>query len=84
MKRYTLTTASRPNISEGQAEIVYKCLEPHGSVHSLEELVIEAKSRKYASTFKQPATSIHESLLYHLNRFSKERWIRVIEDGENK
>jgi hypothetical protein len=84
MKKYSLTRASRPSVPEGQAAIVYKCLEPYGSNHSLEDLVIEAKSRKYASTFKQPDTSIHESLLYHLNRFNKAGWVRVVEDGDGR
>jgi hypothetical protein len=82
MKRYSLTRASRPSVPRGQAEIVYKCLEPYGSFHTLEDLVIEAKSRKFVSTFKQPETSIAESLLYHLNRFIKAGWVRVIEDDQ--
>jgi hypothetical protein len=82
--KYSILAYSHPNIPEGQAEIVYKCLEPYGSIHSLEDLVIEAKSRKCASTFKQPDTSIPESLLYHLRRFIKEGWVRVVEDGEDK
>ncbi len=80
MKRYFLTHAAWPNVPRGQAETVYKCLEPYGAVHSLQELVIEAKSRKIASTFKQPDTSIHECLLYHLNRFKNAGWVRVVED----
>jgi hypothetical protein len=84
MKRYSLARAARPNIPRGQAETVYKCLEPYGSFHTLEDLVIEAKSRKYASTFKQPDTSIPESLLYHLRRFIKEGWVRLIEDSDEK
>lgn len=81
MTKYTLTRASRPNISEGQAEILYKCLEPFGSVHSLEELMVEAKSRKYLSTFKREDLPLRESLLYHLNRFIKAGHVRVMEDG---
>ena len=55
-ERYTLTSAAKPHISDGgkdvvQADILYKCLEPYGSIHTLEQLISAAKSRNYESTF---------------------------------
>lgn len=48
-------------------EIVYKCLQPYGSVHSLEELVRDCISRNYKATLTNPNTDIPKSVLYHLN-----------------
>lgn len=39
VKRYELTSAAIPKLSKGGAEVVYKCLEPYGKRHSLEELI---------------------------------------------
>jgi len=47
--------------------IVYMCLEPSGSVHSLEELVRDCTRRGYKATFKDPNTDIRKSILYHLD-----------------
>jgi hypothetical protein len=47
--------------------IVYMCLEPSGSVHSLEELVRDCTWRGYKATFKDPNTDIRKSILYHLD-----------------
>ena len=41
--RFALTRQSRPKIQEGQQTIVYMCLEPFGSEHSLEDLVALAE-----------------------------------------
>jgi hypothetical protein len=84
-ERYTLTSAAKPHIADGgkdivQAEILYKCLEPYGSIHALEQLIAAAKSRKYESTFKyQNSATVRGSLLYHLNRFKKRGIVRVVE-----
>jgi hypothetical protein len=55
-EEYTLTSAAKPHISDGgkdivQADILYKCLEPYGSIHTLEQLISAAESRNYESTF---------------------------------
>jgi hypothetical protein len=65
--RFSLKTAAWPKLQEGQMEIVFKCLQPFGSVHSLEELVQDCIGRNYKSTFKDPKTDIRRSILYHLN-----------------
>jgi len=65
--RFALTRESRSRISEGQMTIVYMCLEPFGSVHSLEELVRDCTRRNYESTFTDPNTDIPHSILYQLN-----------------
>jgi hypothetical protein len=84
-KKYTLASAAKPHISDGgkdivQAEILYKCLEPYGRVHTLDELIAAAKSRNYESTFKhEKSTTVRESLLYHLNRFKKRGIVTVVE-----
>ena len=86
-ERYTLTSAARPHIAEGgkdtvQAEILYKCLEPYGSILTLEQLIVAAKKRNYESTFKhEESATVRESLLYHLNRFKKRGFVRVVEDS---
>jgi hypothetical protein len=56
-ERYTLTSAAEPYIADGgkgivQAKTLYKCLELYGSIYTLEQLIVAAKSRKYESTFK--------------------------------
>ena len=85
-EKYTLTSAARPHISDGgkdivQADILYKCFEPYGSIHTLEQLVSAAKSRNYESTFKREnSATVRESLLYHLNRFKKRGIVRVLGD----
>jgi hypothetical protein len=61
--RFTLTRQSRPKIQEGQQTIVYMCLEPCGSVHSLEDLVRDCNRRGY----KAADEDIRKSILYHLN-----------------
>jgi hypothetical protein len=42
------------------------CLEPFGTVQSLEELVRNCSRRGYKSTFKSPDEDIHKSILHHL------------------
>jgi len=86
-KKYTLASAAKPHISDGgkdtvQAEILYKCLEPYGRIHTLEEFITAAKSRNYEFTFKhEKSTTLHESLLYHLNRFKKRGVVKVVEEN---
>jgi hypothetical protein len=65
--RFALTRPSRSKIKKGQMTIVYTCLEPSGSVHSLEDLVTKCTRRDYASTYKNPNTDIRQSILYQLN-----------------
>jgi negative regulator of sigma E activity len=63
------------------AEVLYKCLEPYGSIYTLEQLIAAAKKRNYESTFKrEKSATVRESLLYHLNRFKKRGFVRVVED----
>lgn len=76
--RFTLTRQSRPKIQEGQQTIVYMCLEPYGSVHSLEDLVSDCLSRNYKATYKDPNTDIRKSILYHLNLLSESNLIREV------
>ncbi len=52
--RFALTRQSRPKIQEGQQTIVYRCLEPPGAEHCLDDLVRDCISRNYKSTFKDP------------------------------
>jgi hypothetical protein len=47
--------------------IVYMCLEPSGSVHSLEDLVRDCSRRGYKATFTNPNTDIRKFILYHLD-----------------
>jgi len=85
-EKYTLVSAAKPHISDGgkdivQADILYKCLEPYGSIRTLAELISAAKSRNYESTFKREnSATVRESLLYHLNRFKKKGIVSVVED----
>ena len=65
--RFTLTRQSRPKIQEGQMTIVYMCLEPFGTIQSLEELVRSCSRRGYKSTFKRADEDIHKSILHHIN-----------------
>jgi hypothetical protein len=51
--------------------IVYMCLEPSGSVHSLEGLVRDCIRRGYKATFKPADTDIRKSILYHLGRLDE-------------
>jgi hypothetical protein len=80
-EKYTLTSAGRPHIADGgkdmvQAEILYKCLEPYGSIVTFEQLIAVAKKRNYESTFKSEKSA---PVLYHLNRFKKLGFVRVVE-----
>ena len=74
--RFALTRLSRPRIQEGQQTIVYMCLEPFGSVHSIEELVRDCAGRNYKATYKDPNTDIRKSILYHLNLLAESHLIR--------
>jgi hypothetical protein len=76
--RFALTRQSRPKIQEGQQTIVYMCLEPFGSVHSLEELVRDCIRRNYKATFKDQNTDIRKSILYHLNLLAESKLIREV------
>jgi hypothetical protein len=76
--RFALTRQSRPKIQEGQQTIVYVCLEPFGSEHSLENLVRDCISRNYKATYKDPETDIRKSILYHLNLLAESKLIREV------
>jgi repressor of nif and glnA expression len=78
--RFALTRPARPQIQEGQMTIVYMCLEPSGSVHSLEELVRDCTRRGYKSTFKSADEDIRKSILYHLNLLDEKGLVREIRD----
>ena len=60
--------------------IVYMCLEPSGSVHSLEELVRDCTRRGYKSTFKSADEDIRKSILYRLNLLDEKGLVREIRD----
>ena len=81
MKMYTLKREKRPSpLPAGQAEIVYQCLEPYGSKHSLEELIMRAKKKSLSAHFKNTsATTIPGALHYHLKRFIEAGYVRVEE-----
>jgi hypothetical protein len=76
--RFELTRQSRPKIQEGQMTIIYMCLEPCGSVHSLEDLVRDCSGRGYKSTFKDVNNDIRKSILYHLKLLENFDLIREI------
>ena len=54
------------------------CLEPFGSVHSLEELVRDCTGRNYKATYKDPNTDIHKSILHHLILLAESNLIREV------
>jgi len=47
------------------------CLEPLGTVLSLEELVQGCIRRGYKSTFKSADEDIRRSILYHINKLDE-------------
>lgn len=55
---------SRPKAT--QRLIVYRCLEPLGSMHKLEDLADECQRRNYKSTYKKPVTDPRKFLLYSI------------------
>jgi hypothetical protein len=65
--KFALTRPARPEIQEGQMTIADMCLEPSGSIHSLEDRVRDYARRRYKAKFKDPNTDIRKSMLYHLN-----------------
>ena len=78
VKRYELTSAAIPKLSEGGAEVVYKCLEPYGKRDSLNELIDEAEKRHLSAHFKRrDSTTVRESIQHHLRHFIKEGIVRV-------
>jgi len=81
---YTLTSAAIPRLADGsrdltEAEVVYKCLEPYGSNHSLEQLIRAAEYRKIETLFTSSTNTVRACLLYHLNRFKKRGIVRMVE-----
>jgi hypothetical protein len=77
--RFGLARQSRSPIQDGQMTIIYMCLEPLGSVHSLTDLVHECTSRGYKSTFKDPNTDISKSILYHLRLLKEKGLIQAVD-----
>lgn len=83
--KYVLTKPRyvRPsNLSKGEAEVVYMCLESDGmKPKTFDELMEEAKQRKLQAHFKRhDSTTIEESLKHWLALFKREGWVRVAED----
>lgn len=81
---YALTSAATPRLADGnravtEAEVVYKCLEPYGSKHSLEQLIQAAEYRKIEALFTSRTNTVRACLLYHLNRFEKAGIVQVVE-----
>ncbi len=81
---YALTSAAIPRLTDGnrditEAEVVYRCLEPYGSKHSLEQLIQAAEYRKIDALFKGKDNTVRACLLYHLNRFKKAGIVQVVE-----
>ena len=58
--------------------IVYMCLEPFGSVHSLEELVRDCTKRNYKATFKPADTDIRKSILHRLKLLAESGLIQEV------
>jgi hypothetical protein len=83
--KYRLTRPQyvRPsNLSKGEAEVVYMCLESEGmKSKTFDELMAEAKQRKLQAHFKRhDSTTVEESLKYWLALFKREGWVRVTDD----
>jgi hypothetical protein len=78
---YTLTSAARPRLAdvdrETEAQVVYRCLEPYGSQHSLDQLIEAAKYRKIETLFTGRDNTVHACLRHHLNLFKKEESLRL-------
>jgi hypothetical protein len=80
---YTLTSAARPRLAdvdrETEAQVVYRCLEPYGSQHSLDQLIEAAKYRKIETLFTGKDNTVHACLVYHLNLFKKRGIVKIVE-----
>jgi len=75
MKVYFLSRMSLPpNLKDGQARIILRCLEPPGVRKTMDELVRECLSRNYAMTFKKTHQGdalrkfTESSILYHFGQ----------------
>lgn len=70
-----------PKLGQGEAEVVYMCLESDGAKpKTFTELVKEAERRKLPAHFKTAtSTTIPKSLDYWLDEFKERCWIRIIE-----
>lgn len=79
MTKYSLANASTSRkIAKGQAEAVYRYLQPHPSQHTLDELVRKAELDGYESLFNgKGSPTIRESLTYHLGRFATNGIVNV-------
>lgn len=78
-ERYELASAAYPRLSQGEAEVVYKCLEPFGTSHSLDELVNEAKKRHLEALFKRrDSTTVMKCGHHHLRLFKEAGIVRVV------
>jgi hypothetical protein len=85
MTKYVLTRpryVRPPNLSKGEAEVVYMCLEADElKPKTFDELMVEAKRRQLQSHFKRhDATTIEESLNYWLRLFRRNGWVRTTDD----
>ncbi len=82
VKGYELTSAAIPKLSKGGGEVVYKCLEPYGKRHSLEELIEEADKRNLSAHFKRrDSTTVPESVRHHLRHLIKDGIVRVTNEA---
>ena len=85
---YTLTSAARPRLTdvdrETEAQVVYRCLEPYGSQHSLDQLIEAAKYRKIEALFTGKDNTVRACLRHHLNLFKKRGIVRIIENHESE
>jgi hypothetical protein len=79
---YELTSAAIPRLGEGEAQVVYRCLEPYGKRHTLEELIVEAERRHLSAHFKRlDSTTVRKSVRHHLRLFIKDGIVRVVAGG---
>ena len=58
--------------------ILYMCLEPFGSAHSLADLACDCTGRGYKATFKDPNTDISKSILYQLKLLKEKGLIQEV------
>jgi len=58
--------------------ILYMCLEPFGSVHSLADLVRDCTRPGYKATFKDANTDISKSILYQLKLLKEKGLIQEV------
>jgi hypothetical protein len=82
MTKFTLVRKPlSTEISRGQAEAVFKYLQPISSHHTLDELVSKAELDDYKSLFNgKGSPSVPKSLTYHLCRFAMNGILNITND----